>query len=467
MCAFLALSVGCKSVETSKPNLVFILADDMGYGDVTSTNPGNKNSTPSLDKLSDEGLVFTDMHSTASWCTPSRYGLLTGAYPSRTDLGWTKHPVIVKDEMTLPKLLKNNGYNTAMIGKWHLGFETGMNFMADKYPGGPFDRGFGYFYGIPQSLDIQPYLYIQNDKPVKKPTVDVAAKGPSDPVKWTNIQGEFYRKGKMSPGFDHNKVLDVITDQSVSYIKEVSKDQPFFLYVPLTAPHTPWLPGKRFIEKTPKEIYFAFMAHVDDCVGRIDAALKENGVSDNTIFIVSSDNGPVWYDKDIKRTGHKSTGKMRGMKGDAWEGGHRVPFIVRWPNGIKPGKTAELASFTDMVATMADIVGDEKHGGKFRDGHSLKQVFKGGKTTRDELVMLATGKYVAVRKGDWKLIPFLGSGGFSKPKFIKPAKGEKVVGQLYNLKDDPSETKNLYAQNPEKVKELEALMAKYQADFKK
>ena len=461
---FFVFLLGCKSVE-SKPNIVFILTDDLGYGDVKSTNTESKNATPAIDRLSEEGMTFTDMHAAASWCVPSRYGLLTGAYPGRTDLGWTKKPVIADGEMTLPQMLRNNGYRTAMIGKWHLGFTTGKDFMKDKYPGGPVDRGFDYWFGIPHSLDIEPYLYIENDKAVMKPTGTVAAKGPSNP-KWTKIQGEFWRKGQMSPDFDHNTCLDVLTERAVSEIKSAAaKDKPFFLYVPLTAPHTPWLPGEKFLKNSPNEMYGAFVAHVDDCVKRMDAALKESGASENTIFILTSDNGPVWYDKDIERTGHKSTGVMRGMKGDAWEGGHRVPFIVRWPAKIKAGSvTHELSSFTDVLPTMADIVGDAKHGGKFRDGHSMASVLEGGKTTRTDLMMLCTGRHYAARIGDWKYIPFIGSGGFTPPKFVKPKKGEPT-GQLYNLAKDPGETTNLYSKYPEKVKELKALIEKYNKEF--
>lgn len=447
------------AAEETKPNIVFILADDLGYGDLKSTNSSSKNAAPAIDRIADEGMVFTDMHSGASWCTPSRYALLTSTYPHRTDLGWTKRPVIKEDELTLPGMLRRNGYSTCMIGKWHLGFETGMDFMADKYPGGPVDRGFDEFYGLPQSLDIQPYLYIVNDKPEKKPTETVGDRGPTDP-NWTKIQGEFWRKGKMSPGFKHDEVLDVITAKSVEKIKShaVSSKKPLFLYVPLTAPHTPWLPGERFMKKFPDNLYAAFVAHVDDCVAKVDKALKDSGMAENTILIISSDNGPVWYQKDIDRTGHKSTGIMRGMKGDSWEGGHRVPFIVRWPKGIKSGsRTSELSGFVDMIPTFAQIVGDKEIAAKFKDGHSLKDVLQGGKTKREYIVHLATKKYVAIRKGNWKYIPFIGSGGFSSPKFVKTKAGE-TPAQLYDLDKDPSETKNIHDKYPEIAAELKKLM---------
>ena len=447
------------TAEVKKPHIVFILADDLGYGDVKSTNPNSKNAAPAIDRIADEGMVFTDMHSGASWCTPSRYALLTATYPHRTDLGWSKHPVIKKDELTLPGMLRRNGYSTCMIGKWHLGFETGMNFMADKYPGGPVDRGFDEFYGLPQSLDIQPYLYIINDKAEKKPTEDVGDCGPTDP-NWTKIQGEFWRKGKMSPGFKHDEVLDVLANKAAARIKSHSEssEKPLFLYVPLTAPHTPWLPGERFMKKFPDNLYAAFVAHVDECVGTIDKALKDAGMAENTILIISSDNGPVWYQKDVDRTGHKSTGIMRGMKGDAWEGGHRVPFIVRWPKGIKSGsRTSELSGFVDMIPTFADIVGDKEAGSKFKDGYSLKEVFEGGKTKREHIVHMATKDYLAVRKGNWKYIPFIGSGGFSTPKFVKTKKGE-TPAQLYNLDKDPGETENVYDKFPEIAAELKKLM---------
>ncbi|MCM8543430.1 MAG: arylsulfatase [Lentisphaeraceae bacterium] len=456
---FFLCFISILSAETSKPNIVFILADDLGYGDIKALNPGCKNAAPAIDRICDEGMVFTDMHAGASWCTPSRYALMTATYPHKADLSWTKRPVITKDELTLPAMLKRNGYATCMIGKWHLGFETGMDFNADKLPGGPVDRGFDEFYGLPHSLDIQPYLYIVNDKPEKKPTVDVKAKGPSDP-NLTNIQGEFWRKGKMSEGFDHSTVLDIIADKSVEKIHSHAKNnkKPLFLYIPLTAPHTPWLPGERFLKNSPNEMYGAFVAHVDDCINKIDKALKDSGLAENTILVITSDNGPVWYDKDISRTGHKSTGIMRGMKGDAWEGGHRVPFVLRWPGKVKSGsRTAEITGFVDMLPTFAEIAGDKDVKEKFIDGYSIKEVLSGGKTKRKFIVHLATKQFVAVRKGNWKYIPFIGSGGFSKPKFVKPKQGE-ASGQLYNLEKDPSETKNVFSDHPEIVSELKKIM---------
>ena len=456
VCSLWLLILTCMIQANEKPNIIFILADDLGYGDIKSTNANSKNAAPAIDKIATEGMYFTDMHAPASWCVPSRYGLMTSTYPHKNKRDWRKEPVIAKDELTLPGMLRDNGYETCMIGKWHLGFETGMNFQLDKFPGGPFDRGFDSYYGLPQALDIQPYLYIEDDKPVMKPTGTVGDRGPSDPKIWTKIQGEFWRKGECAPNFKHEEVLDVLADRSAEKIKSHAKssDKPLFLYVPLTAPHTPWLPGEKFMETAPNGLYGAFVAHVDDCVRRIDEAISEAGVKDNTIIIITSDNGPVWYDKDEERTGHVSTGVMRGMKGDACEGGHRVPFIVRWPKGIKAGsKTDVMSSFLDMIPTFAEIVGAKHIPAKFKDGYSLGNTFDSSKRT--EMLHLVTKDYLAIRHKNWKYIPFIGSGGFSTPKFVKPKKGE-AKGQLYNLEKDPGETKNLYFEYPELVKELEA-----------
>ncbi|MCM8531159.1 MAG: arylsulfatase [Lentisphaeraceae bacterium] len=456
---FLLIFSMVTAFSADKPNIVFILADDLGYGDLKANNPECKNAAPAIDSIASEGMVFTDMHSGASWCVPSRYALLTSTYPFKNTNNWKKMGVIGKDEMTLPKMLKANGYSTAMIGKWHLGFDTGMDFHADKLTGGPFDRGFDYFYGLPHSLDIQPYLYIENDKAVQKPTGKVGDRGPTDP-NWTKIQGEFWRKGECAPNFKHDEVLDVLADRSAQKIKDHAKnsDKPLFLYVPLTAPHTPWLPGERFMKNSPNGLYGAFVAHVDDCVKRIDDAITEAGIKDNTIIIITSDNGPVWYDKDEERTGHKSNGILRGMKADAWEGGHRVPFIVRWPKGIKAGVRYDgLASFLDVLPTMADVVGDESHSNKYNDGLSLGKAFNDSQ--RSELVHLDKVSHLAIRYKDWKYIPFLGSGGFSKPKYIKAEKGGPT-GQLYNLAKDPGEQKNLFSEYPELVKELHGKIEK-------
>jgi arylsulfatase A-like enzyme len=456
---FLFALLSSKSIAADKPNIIFILADDMGYGDLKATNADCRNLAPAIDRIAAAGMVFTDMHTPAAWCVPSRYGLMTASYPHRNRRNWQKEPVITDDELTVPKMLKAHGYSTAMVGKWHLGFESGMNFNADVYHGGPVDRGFDSFYGLPHSLDIQPYLYIVNDKAEAKPTAKVGARGPGK-AHWNNIQGEFWRAGNASPGFDHRKVLDILADKSVATIRAHTQNgnKPLFLYVPLTAPHTPWLPADRFLSKTPDNMYAAFVAHVDDCVRRIDQAIADNGMTDNTILIITSDNGPVWYDKDKKRTGHSATAVLRGMKGDVWEGGHRVPFVVRWPGKVKAGSSsAELASFVDMLPTFADIVGDDKNAGKYRDGYSLKDALMGGKTKRETLVHLGTGRFMALRSKNWKYIPFEGSGGFSKPRFVRPKEGEKR-GQLYDLSKDRAEENNLYDVNPELVTQFDAAL---------
>ncbi|MCH2204347.1 MAG: arylsulfatase [Lentisphaerales bacterium] len=451
MTIFLILLSSIHAIE--KPNIVLILADDLGYGDLKSTNPDCKNSAPAIDRIAEEGVVFTDMHSAASWCVPSRYGLMTATYPHKNNRKYRTKPVIADNELTLPEMLKRNGYRTAMIGKWHLGFETKMNFHVDKLPGGPYDRGFDYFYRLPHSLDIQPYLYIENDRPVQKPTEPISNRGPSEKF-WNEIQGEFWREGKCAPNFKHEEVLDILTDKSIDFIKSHPNEsqQPLFLFIPLTAPHTPWLPAERFRKNSPNGIYGAFVAHIDDCVNRIDQAIKNVGIEENTIIIITSDNGPVWYEKDEERTRHKSRGTLRGMKGDVYEGGHRVPFIMRWPKYIQAGShNKKLSSFLDVMPTLAEIIGDKKVPAQYIDGISLGKTFTESK--RDELIHLGTKKFLAIRYKNWKYIPFIGSGGFSHPKITTPQTGE-AKGQLYNLKIDPGETENLYKRYPELVEKL-------------
>ncbi|NQZ57814.1 MAG: sulfatase-like hydrolase/transferase, partial [Lentisphaeraceae bacterium] len=388
---------------------------------------------------------------------PSRYGLMTSTYPWRNGRKWTKTAVIEKGQTTIASMLKEQGYQTCMIGKWHLGFDTARDFRADTFPGGPVDRGFDEFFGLPHSLDIQPYLYIQNDRAITKPVHGVAAMGPGEDH-WNHIQGKFYRRGKMSEGFDHNKVLDILTEKSITRIKNQSADKPLFLYVPLTAPHTPWLPAERFMKKFPNNRYGAFVAQVDDCIARIHQAVSDKKMADNTIFIVTSDNGPVWYEKDFERTGHQAASMFRGMKGDVWEGGHRMPFIISWPGKIKAASTTSaLCSFMDIMPTLADLIGDKKRAGTFKDGISFAPALQGLKSKRDTLIMLGIRSALAIRKNEWKLIPFQGSGGFSKPARRRARKGE-AAGQLYNLSNDPGEQNNLYEQYPEIAQELSQLL---------
>ncbi|MCB9874966.1 MAG: arylsulfatase [Planctomycetaceae bacterium] len=443
------------------PSIVVILADDMGFGDPGCNNPDSKIETPNINRIASEGLRFTDAHSPASWCTPTRYGLLTGRYPFRTSLNWNKEPVIEEGRLTLPAMLAEHGYRTAMVGKWHLGFT--VEDLADIHHGGPIDRGFASWFGIPASLDIPPYYYVEGNRAVSPPTGEI---GDMNTAGWSPIQGEFWRAGGLAPGFKHIEVLPTLTERAEKEILNHGKShagKPLFLYLALPAPHTPWVPTAEFAGRSRVPLYGDFVMQVDATVGRVLAALDKAKMAENTLVVYTSDNGPVWYEEDEAKYGHRSTGIYRGMKGDAWEGGHRMPFVVRWPAQIEAGwVTNQVACHTDLFATCAAIVGHELPEDAAEDSIDLLRVLNGqadeSESLRQSLIVNSTGDLLTVRSGSWKLIPFRGSGGFSKPKIIRDVPADEPKGQLYDLATDPSESKNLYDERPEIVAELTSLL---------
>jgi arylsulfatase A len=440
------------------PNIVIVMADDMGYGDPRCFNPQSRIPTPNIDRLADKGMRFFDAHSPGAWCVPSRYGLLTGRYPFRVgrfQVG--QRSVIEPDRVTLASFLRTQGYATAMVGKWHLGFDGGPEASGEELRGGPLDRGFDQFFGIHASLDIQPYYYIRGRVPVLPPTDRVAA---SYTKGWTKIQGAFWREGDIAPGFVHSEVLPLFGREAVAFLDaHGDREQPFLLYVALAAPHTPWLPSDEARGRSGADMYGDFVTQVDEEFGRIMAALDRNGQQQDTLVVFTSDNGPVWYPADTERLGHSSTGPLRGMKSDSWEGGHRMPFVVRWP-GVVPeaSTTRQTICFTDLLATVADITGVALPAGAGEDSHSLLPVLRdpAARTSRRHTVLKANAS--VVREGRWKMITHLGSGGFSKPRRIEPKPGGPR-GQLYDLDRDPSETNNLWLERRDVVAQLERVLA--------
>lgn len=459
---------GCTSEGASSsvsPNVVVLLADDLGYGDVGGFNPESKIPTPHINRLAEQGMRFTDAHASGSVCVPSRYGLLTGRHPHREQMEeWRDRPLIDSTQTTLATMLADRGYTTYMVGKWHLGFEGGADYDCSRpLRGGPVDRGFDHYFGIPASLDQPPYFYIRNNQCVEAPT-DTIAGNQSDAEIWTDIQGAFWRGGDIAPNFRHADVLPRFAEETVNYLQahdEKRSQQPFFLYLALAAPHTPWLPADSLRGVSDAGLYGDFVAQVDGVVGRVLSALERLGMKKNTLVIVTSDNGPVWYDANEKRFDHRSTHVYRGMKGDAWEGGHRVPFIARWPDHVPAGTTSDqLLTFTDMLATVADLTGPPLSSNS-TDGHSLSPVLTGRRDTiaRDGAVVEAI-HYLTVRDGPWKLIPGRGSGGFTTPSTREP-KPIEPEGQLYRLDEDPTEQNNLYDERPGVVKRLEEQLSRY------
>ncbi len=464
------LATGCSTEKPSqsqdRPNIVFILADDMGYGDVGAYNPDANVATPHIDRLATQGMRFTDAHASGSVCIPSRYGLVTGRHPHREETSeWRERALTGPDQTTIASSLRRRGYQTYMVGKWHLGFHGGTDYECSApLRGGPVDRGFDHYFGIPASLDQPPYFYIRDDRCVAEPT-DTTRGNQSPADHWTDIQGAFWRAGDRAPNFRHDEVLPRFAEETVSYLEDHQEErdrEPFFMYMALAAPHTPWLPTDSLQGTTGAGLYGDFVTQVDATVGRVLEALDRLGLRENTLVVFTSDNGPVWYEKDEERFNHRSTGQYRGMKADAWEGGHRVPFIARWPGQI-PAQTTndQLLTFTDMPATFADLAGSPLPSDS-TDGRTLRSVFTAAQDSvpRDGAVIQST-YYLTVRDGPWKLIPGLGSGGFiSEPNTREPGPGEPQ-GQLYHLGRDPAEQNNLYAERPEIVQRLRKKLHRY------
>lgn len=452
------------TAEAAQPNILLILADDLGYGDVHAFNAESKIPTPNLDRLAAEGMRFTDAHAAGSVCVPSRYGLLTGRFPFRNTGNQNpgQGPLIEPTRATIATVLKGAGYATAMIGKWHLGFDGGSKFDFSKpLRGGPCDHGFDSFFGQHASLDIPPYFYVENDHAVAAASEDIAASSSPD---WSPIQGAFWRAGKIAPGYQHADVLPTYTHKAVEYLEARGRSRdrkPFFLYLAFIAPHTPWLPAEQFRGKSLGGLYGDYVTQVDDCIGQVLQTLAREGLAENTVVFFTSDNGPVWYPEDVAKFRHSATAAWRGMKGDALEGGHRMPFVARWSGKIKPGTTsAETICFTDLLSTFASISGAKIPVGAAEDSHDLTPILldkKHSKPLREVTIHESSSGMLAIRSGDWKLIPQLGSGGFTKPSKVQPQPGEPA-GQLYNLADDPGETRNLYSEKPEMVKRLQSLL---------
>ncbi|MBW8036479.1 MAG: arylsulfatase [Planctomycetes bacterium] len=464
--------------STKKPNIVYILADDLGYGDVSCFNENGKIDTKNIDSVAKEGMIFTDAHSGSAVCTPTRYGVVTGRYAWRTRLkegvlgGWSK-PLIKPDRMTVASMLKKNGYNTGCVGKWHLGWDWALtdenadvnNWMLDAknvdftqpIKQGPTERGFDYYFGIPASLDMTPYVYVENDRVTALPNgITPGSKGKT-----------FWRKGAIAPDFKHIEVLPKITEKAVSFIDAQPGDKPFFLYFPLSAPHKPILPGKEFQGKSGLNEWGDFVLQVDWTVGQILKALKRKGFEDNTLIIVTSDNGatPGADFAHLEKFGHNPSYIFRGYKADIFEGGHRMPFIAKWPGKIKPGSTSdETICHTDLMATAADIVGYELPDNAGEDSVSILPALlskKYKKPLREATVHHSLNGSFSIRKGKWKLELCPGSGGWSYPREDrKQTKGLPPV-QLYDLEKDIAETTNVQHEHPEIIKELTDLLQSY------
>jgi arylsulfatase A len=487
-----ALSGAAAASSAERPNIVFILADDLGYGDVGCFNSQSKIPTPNLDRLAGEGIRFTDAHSPSSVCTPTRYALLTGRYCWRSRLKSNVLPpwgasLIEPGRLTVPQLLRDHGYATACIGKWHLGWDwptkggkppasgperlSNVDF-AKPIPNGPTTRGFDYYFGV-DLPNFPPYCHIENDHTLGIPSV------PNWPY--------FNRPGPMLPGWNWVNVLPECAARAVRFIDERAKDEskkPFFLYFPLTSPHYPVAPDPEFLGKSGAGDFGDFVVQSDAVVGQVLDALKRNGLADNTLVFFTSDNGPEItgevqpgaYDR-LKKFGHASMGPLRGCKRDAWEGGHRVPFIARWPGHFPVGATSsETICHVDFLATVAALLGAKLSDDAGEDSFNLLPILRGEKTgqpIRPATVHHAASGVFAIRKGDWVLIdgPTGDDNGGpmrrGEPQWFKDQRGyqpHNQPGELYNLATDLSQRENHYSEQPQKVQELKNLLEKYKRD---
>lgn len=459
------------------PNIVFILADDLGYGDVKCLNPEGKIATPHLDRLAAGGMIFGDAHSSSSVCTPTRYGILTGRYNWRSRLqsgvlGGFSPPLIDRDRLTVPALLKRHGYHTACIGKWHLGMtmptrpgigplgdgidsiEAAKLDLARPIADGPTTRGFDYYFGISASLDMPPFAFIENDRYTQLPTAE---------KKWI-------RTGVAAPDFEAVDVLPTLTRKAVEYIgQRAAERKPFFLYLPLNSPHTPIEPTSDWQGKSGLNAYGDFVMQTDWSVGQVMEALRKGGVAENTLVIFTSDNGcsPSANFAELEKKGHRPSYLFRGHKADIFDGGHRIPFIANWPGCVKPGSTCEqLVCLTDLMATCAEILGARLPDNAGEDSVSILPALTGTakRPLREAVVHHSINGSFAIRQGRWKLELCRDSGGWSDPRPGSVKAQQLPPVQLYDMTADVSERGNLYKDHPEVVTRLTKLLEKHVAD---
>jgi arylsulfatase A-like enzyme len=468
--AFLsALAAAPLAAARRRPNIVYILADDLGWGDLRRYNPDSAIATPNADRLAREGMLFTDMHSPSSVCTPTRYGVLTGRYAWRSRLksgvlnGWSPN-LIEPRRLTVASMLRAQGYYTAGVGKWHLGLgEREKTDYDQPLRTGPLDHGFDYYFGIPASLDMDPYLYFENHRAVERPTARTEGSHLGDP------RGAFWRPGPMSPSFKFDQVLPALANKAIDIVRQRAgrRTQPFFLYFPLTGPHTPWMPIAPFRGKSKAGEYGDFVAQVDDVLGRLMKALEESGQARDTLLIFTSDNGAYWGARDKAIYPHLANAGWRGMKADIWEAGHRIPFLARWPGRIPADCVCdEPGCLTDLVATAAAVSGARLPRDAAEDSFNLLPAMEGRRLKnpiREAVVHHSAMGHFSIRQGDWKLCLELGSGGFTQPRTEVPS-ADGPRGQLYNLREDPGEKVNVYTQFPRIVSRLAALLDKYKSE---
>lgn len=476
------------------PHIVYVLADDLGYGDVSCNNPDGLIHTPHIDRLAANGVRFTDAHATTACCTPSRYNILTGRYAWRSRLKrgivwpWDAS-LIAPDVLTVPEMLRRNGYDTACVGKWHLGWDwptkdgTAPNDVLEfgaycdperaayeanidytqRIGGGPTDRGFNSYFGV-DVPNFTPYTWFDNDRIVEAPSVP----------KPDHLYGH---PGTAVPEWRHEDMVPEFTRRAVDLIDAAGSDpdsDPLFLFLALTSPHSPVVPNVDFRGRSGIGTYGDFVCEVDWVIGQVVEALERNGLTDDTIVVFTSDNGPETRVPDdegayrrAKRTGHSSAGKLRGVKRDVWEGGHRLPFIVSWPGHTTDGAVCDdLVALGDLFATCADLVGDPLDGdtgGGGEDSMSfLPAVLGSWASPRTAMVHHSGAGTFGFRDGSWVFIDGASGGENREPEWFRVERGIELheqPGELYDLDDDLAERVNVYAQHPEMVARMREQLA--------
>ena len=487
--AWFATAAFAAAVE--RPNIVYILCDDLGYGDVSCLNPAGKIKTPHMDRVAREGMIFTDAHSGSAVCTPTRYGVMTGRYAWRSRLkqgvlGGLSPRLIEPGRMTVASLLKAEGSHTAAIGKWHLGMDWAKRGAGEVNALGVESReqmasvdfarpiangvnsvGFDSFFGISASLDMVPYAYIENDRVTVLPTEDR-----DYPMVVGREQGRA-RKGPAAPGFEVENVLPDFTKKAVAYLSEradeAKRGTPFFLYLPLASPHTPIAPTSEWLGRSGLNPYADFVLQTDHAIGEVLRALDEHGLAANTLVIVTSDNGcsPQADFPALEAKGHAPSHIFRGHKADIYEGGHRVPFLVRWPGKVAAGRTsAQTICLTDFMRTVADVLQAKLPDNAAEDSVSLLPALLGKEAgpLREATVHHSINGSFAIRQGKWKLAFCPGSGGWSDPRPGQHDTSKRPLVQLFDLEADPAETRNLQGEHPDVVARLTRLMEKYVSD---
>lgn len=486
-----ALRAGEPPTPAGRPNILLILGDDLGYGDVRCYNSESKVATENIDRLAREGMRFTDAHTPATVCTPTRYSLMTGQMAFRTPRGGTVFTgaggpsLIAPGRLTLPAMLKKQGYVTAAVGKWHVGWtfrdEAGEPIhngrleavrridFSRRVEGGPIDHGFDRFFGTAccPTTDWL-YAFIDGDR------IPVPPEGPIDKSKLpVHPYSHDCRPGLIAPDFPMEEVDMVFLRKSREFLEEhvrKTPDTPFFLYHAAQAVHLPSFAGRDFQGKTQAGPHGDFIYELDQIVGELMAELDRLGVADNTLVIFTSDNGPETTSVIHMRADYQHDGARpwRGVKRDDWEGGHRVPFLVRWPGHVKAGTTSDqLICLTDVMATVAAVTGAELPRDAAEDSFDLLPALSGTAAApiRPYLLTQAFGgaRTLSIRRGRWKYLDHRGSGGnnYNSPAlkpFALPETAPEAPGQLYDLAEDPGETTNLYVRHPKIAAELKALL---------